>query len=661
VMTTADTYNELAKLEQLMDEYVRVQTLDPTKLPILEAQIWQLVEETRMNRDLSVAERPDDFGAFLQHIDGYLCELKDSQIRDGLHILGRVPEGEDRLNLLLALTRLENGVVPSLRRAVAEAMDLEYEGLLADRGQPVKTLPPSLQRFANGGPLRTHGDLLEAVDRATRTLLESFDRHGRQREAVEPVVAEVLGAQQPAVVEVLQFIHEALDPALQRTGDEIDHILRALAGGFVPPGPSGAPTRGSASILPTGRNFYSVDVKTIPSPAAWDVGRRLGDDLLRRYLREEGRYPQSVGIVVWGTSTMRTQGDDVAEILYLLGIRPRWQAESRRILGLEKIPLADLGRPRIDVTVRISGFFRDAFPNLVAMLDEAVTMAAESGEDPVEHNFVRQHYLRDREARQAQGMTPEDSHRHALYRVFGSKPGTYGVGMLHLMDQRNWQTDEDLARVYITWSGYAYTGADTGVEAASTFVERLKEVSVAVKNQDNREHDLFDSDDYFQEHGGMIACVRALTGKNPSAYFGDSANPEQPKVRTLSEEAARVFRTRVVNPKWIRSVMRHGYKGAFEMAATIDYLFGYDATAQVVQDWMYEGVTRAYLADPEVRQFLEEKNPWALKGMAERLLEAIQRRMWEEPSAEITQLLQQLILDTDELLEGRSEQEPMPC
>jgi cobaltochelatase CobN len=661
VMTTADTYNELAKLEQLMDEYVRVQTLDPTKLPILEAQIWQLVEETRMNQDLSVAERPDDFSAFLQHIDGYLCELKDSQIRDGLHILGRVPEGEDRLNLLLALTRLENGAVPSLRRAVAEAMDLGYERLLVDRGQPVAVLSPLVQRFANGSPLRTHGDVLEAVDRAARTLLETFDRYGQRTGAIDQVVADVLGACHPAVAQVLQFVHEALDPALQQTGDEINHIIRALAGGFVPPGPSGAPTRGSASILPTGRNFYSVDVKTIPSPAAWDVGRRLGEDLLRRYLREEGAYPQSVGIVVWGTSTMRTQGDDIAEILYLLGIRPCWQPESRRILGLEKIPLAELGRPRIDVTVRISGFFRDAFPNLVAMLDEAVTMAAEAEGEPVEDNFVRQHYLRDREARQAQGMTTEDSRRHALYRVFGSKPGTYGVGMLHLMDQRNWQTDEDLARVYITWSGYAYTGADTGVEAASTFVERLKEVSVAVKNQDNREHDLFDSDDYFQEHGGMIACVRALTGRNPTAYFGDSANPELPKVRTLAEEAARVFRTRVVNPKWIRSVMRHGYKGAFEMAATIDYLFGYDATAQVVQDWMYEGVTRAYLNDPEVRQFLEDKNPWALKGMAERLLEAIQRGMWEEPTAEMTQLLQQLILDTDELLEGRSEQESMPC
>ena len=661
VMTTADTYNELAKLEQLMDEYVRVQTLDPTKLPVIEAQIWQLVEETRMNQDLSVDARPDDFGAFLQHIDGYLCELKDSQIRDGLHILGRIPEGDDRLNLLLALTRLENGGIPSLRRAVAAGMDLEYEHLLADRGQPVEALSPVVQRFANGSPLRTRGDVLEAVDRATRALIETFDRHDHQPDAIDRVVRDVLDTSPPDVARVLQFIHDTLDPALRQTGDEVDHILRALAGGFVPPGPSGAPTRGSASILPTGRNFYSVDVKTVPSPAAWDVGRRLGDDLLRRYLREEGAYPQSVGIVVWGTSTMRTQGDDIAEILYLLGVRPRWQPESRRILGLEKIPLEELGRPRIDVTVRISGFFRDAFPNLVAMLDEAVTMAAEAEDEPVARNFVRQHYLRDRTARQAEGMAAADSRRSSLYRVFGSKPGTYGVGMLHLMDQRNWETDEDLARVYITWSGYAYTGADAGVEAASTFVERLKEVSIAVKNQDNREHDLFDSDDYFQEHGGMIACVRALTGKNPVAYFGDSANPELPKVRTLSEEAARVFRTRVVNPKWIQSVMRHGYKGAFEMAATIDFLFGYDATAQVVQDWMYEGVTRAYLSDPEVRRFLEEKNPWALKGMAERLLEAIQRGMWGEPSGEMTQLLQQLILDTDERLEGRSEQEPTPC
>ena len=661
VMTTADTYNELAKLEQLMDEYVRVQTLDPTKLPVIEAQIWQLVEETRMNQDLSVDERPEDFSAFLQHIDGYLCELKDSQIRDGLHILGRIPEGDDRINLLLALTRLDNGEVPSLRRAVAAGMHLDYDRLLADRGQPVHTLAPVVQRYANGSPLRTHGDVLEAVDRASRTLLETFDQSDDKTNAIDHIVTDVLGTSQPDVAEVLRFIHNTLDPALRQTSDEIDHIVRALAGGFVPPGPSGAPTRGSASILPTGRNFYSVDVKTIPSPAAWDVGRRLGDGLLERYLREEGAYPQSVGIVVWGTATMRTQGDDVAEILYLLGIRPCWQAESRRLLALEKIPLEELGRPRIDVTVRISGFFRDAFPNLVAMLDKAVTMAAEAEDESIEQNFVRQHYLRDRAARLAEGMNERESRRSSLYRVFGSKPGTYGVGMLNLMDQRNWETDENLARVYITWSGYAYTGADTGVEAASTFAERLKEVSIAVKNQDNREHDIFDSDDYFQEHGGMIACVRALTGKNPVAYFGDSANPALPKVRTLAEEAARVFRTRVVNPKWIHSVMRHGYKGAFEMASTIDFLFGYDATAQVVQDWMYEGVTRAYLSDPEVRQFLEEKNPWALKGMAERLLEAIQRGMWEEPSEEMRQLLQQLILDTDELLEGRSEQEPTPC
>jgi cobaltochelatase CobN len=661
VMTTADTYNELAKLEQLMDEYVRVQTLDPTKLPIIEAQIWQLVEDTRMNQDLSVNERPEDFSTFLQHIDGYLCELKDSQIRDGLHILGRIPEREDRINLLLALTRLQNGEVPSLRRSVAVGMHLDYDRLLADRGQPVQTLAPVVQRYANGSPLRTHGDVLEAVDRASRTLLEAFDQSGDKVSAIDDVVSAVLGATQPDVAQVLRFIHNTLDPALRQTSDEIDHILRALAGGFVPPGPSGAPTRGSASILPTGRNFYSVDVKTIPSPAAWDVGRRLGEELLQRYLREEGAYPQSVGIVVWGTATMRTQGDDIAEILYLLGIRPQWQAESRRLLRLEKIPLEELGRPRIDVTVRISGFFRDAFPNLVAMLDQAVTIAAEADDEPIEQNFVRQHYLRDRAARLAEGMNQRDSRRSALYRVFGSKPGTYGVGMLNLMDQRNWETDENLARVYITWSGYAYTGADTGVEAASTFAERLKEVSVAVKNQDNREHDLFDSDDYFQEHGGMIACVRALTGKNPVAYFGDSANPELPKVRTLAEEAARVFRTRVVNPKWIHSVMRHGYKGAFEMASTIDFLFGYDATAQVVQDWMYEGVTRAYLSDPAVRQFLEEKNPWALKGMAERLLEAMQRGMWEEPTEEMRQLLQQLILETDELLEGRSEQEPTPC
>jgi cobaltochelatase CobN len=409
-----------------------------------------------------------------------------------------------------------------------------------------------------------------------------------------------------------------------------------------------------ANVLPTGRNFYSVDPNTIPSTAAWEVGRGLADRLLERYLTDEGHYPETVGLVIWGTSAMRTHGDDIAEALWLLGVRPIWQMENRRVRGLEVIPLEQLGHPRIDVTVRISGFFRDAFPNLTHLLDDAVRMVADLDE-PDDMNYVATHVRNETAVAQSRGVDPATAREQALYRVFGSKPGTYGAGILPLLDERSWESDEDLANVYRAWGCYAYTRHEYGREAPAEFDRRFSQIVVAVKNQDNREHDIFDSDDYMQFHGGMIATIRALTGSNPTRYFGDSANPAAPRVRDLADEARRVFRTRVINPKWIASVQRHGYKGAFEMAATMDYLFGYDATAQVVEDWMYERVAQAYVLDADVRKFFEEKNPWALRSIVERLFEAADRGLWEHPPEQITQAMRQIYLETEGNLEGRGE------
>jgi cobaltochelatase CobN len=350
-----------------------------------------------------------------------------------------------------------------------------------------------------------------------------------------------------------------------------------------------------AHVLPTGRNFYSVDPKAIPSRLAWDVGQRLADEVIDRHVREAGEAPTTVGLVVWGTACMRTGGDDVAEILALLGVRPVWAPESGRVTGIELIPDDELPRPRVDVVVRISGFFRDAFPHVVAMLDDATRLAG-FDDDP---------------------------------RVFGSKPGAYGSGILALLDSGEWEDDADLAAVYTAWGGYSYGRAGMGLAAPDAMARRFATVQVAVKNQDNREHDIFDSDDYLQDHGGMVATIRALTGTDPMAFFGDSSDPARPRVRTLSEEAARVVRTRVLNPKWIEAMRSHGYKGAFELAATVDYLFGYDATAGIVEDWMYERVTDAYVGDPETRKFFERSNPWALRSIAERLLEANERGLWD--------------------------------
>ena len=665
-MTSADSYGEIVRLEQLMDEHYQCQTLDPSKLPILEKQIWELTQEAELTRDLGIYDQPEDFGGFILEIDGYLCELKDAQIKDGLHTLGETPQGEQLIGLLSSLTRLPNSShVPSLRRALAEALGLDYDEINDDLGAPLSgTAPEVLARLDLETPARTNGDLLERLETLTRlSFQELLDRDFRPEE-VANVVRKLLGKGDPATETVLGYTAQTLYPALLKTPDEIGNLLHGLDGRFVPPGPSGAPTRGMAGILPTGRNFYSVDPKTIPSPAAWETGKALADALLEKYLAEEGSYPEMVGLVVWGTSAMRTHGDDIAQILALLGVRPVWQQESRRVVGLEVIPLEELGRPRIDVTVRISGFFRDAFPNLINLLDEAVDLAA-SLDESAEDNMVAKHLAEDTTSSSRSDDLPSPSGRGtegdggtrsaSLYRIFGSKPGTYGAGILQVLEERNWETVNDLAEVYAAWGGFAYTRQEHGVHARQEFRRRFGQIVVAAKNQDNREHDIFDSDDYMQYHGGMIATVRALTGRSPRQFFGDSADPSRSKVRDLQDEARRVFRTRVVNPKWVSSMKRHGYKGAFELAATVDYMFGYDATAQVVEDWMYEGVTESYVLDPETRQFFQESNPWALKSVVERLLEAIQRGLWEAPPPDMQQKLEELYLELEADLEARQE------
>jgi cobaltochelatase CobN len=339
---------------------------------------------------------------------------------------------------------------------------------------------------------------------------------------------------------------------------------------------------------------------------------------------------------------MRTQGDDIAEILALLGCRPVWDDASRRVTGFEVVPLAELGRPRIDVTVRISGFFRDAFPHVVSLVDDAIAAVA-ALDEPDEGNYVAAHARAD--------AAEHGDWRRATTRVFGSKPGAYGAGLLPLIDARNWRDDRDLAEVYAVWGGYAY-GRGLDGRAARDDLERVyRRMAVAAKNVDTREHDIADADDYFQYHGGMVAMVRALTGTNPAAVIGDSHRPDHVRTRSLAEETARVFRARVVNPKWIAAMRRHGYKGAFELAATVDYLFGYDATAGVVQDWMYEQLAASYVFDAETREFLETSNPWALRGMTERLLEAADRGLWADPAPGTLDRLRQAYLNVEGDLE----------
>ncbi|WP_232248775.1 cobaltochelatase subunit CobN [Streptacidiphilus rugosus] len=652
-MARADTYGDLAKLEQLLDEYALVSDLDPTKAPAVRAQIWTLVKAAELHHDLHVDEQPDDeeFDSFVMHIDGYLCEIKDVQIRDGLHILGGGPVDEARVNLVLAVLRSAQiwggraDALPGLRAALASHFGLEEKDLLAEPGAAV-AVPEALRALVDG-PARTGADAVDLLEQLCRRLAEGMEARGWAVEAAGELVEQVLGGERlKSAVAVLEFAAEEVVPRLARTTDELDHIVRALRGGYVPAGPSGSPTRGLVNVLPTGRNFYSVDPKAIPSRLSWEVGQALADSLVARYLQDTGAYPKSVGLTVWGTSCMRTQGDDIAEILALLGCRPVWDDASRRVTGFEVVPTAELGRPRIDVTVRISGFFRDAFPHVVALLDDAVRAVAELDE-PAEDNYVRAHVEAD--------AAEHGDRRRATARIFGSKPGAYGAGLLPLIDARNWRSDADLAEVYAVWGGYAYGRGLDGRAARGDMEQAFRRISVAAKNVDTREHDLVDADDYFQYHGGMVAMVRHLTGESPAAYVGDSAVPSQIRTRTLGEETHRVFRARVVNPRWMAAMRRHGYKGAFEMAATVDYLFGYDATAGVVDDWMYEKLAAEYVFDPTNQEFMRTSNPWALRGITERLLEAADRKLWAEPDQQTLDQLRATYLELEGDLEGDAE------
>jgi cobaltochelatase CobN len=614
-MARAESYGDIARLEQLLDEHANIAALDPGKLPAIRQQIWTLMRAAEMDHDLGLAERPEDdsFDDMLLHVDGWLCEIKDVQIRDGLHILGQAPADEPELDLVLAILRARQlfggeQTVPGLRQALGLAEDGTDE----------------------------RGAVDDAEIRA-RALLAELQMTGWDAAAVERLTDD------RDVAAILRFACTEVVPRLAGTAGEIDQILRALDGRFIAAGPSGSPLRGLVNVLPTGRNFYSVDPKAVPSRLAWETGSAMAESLLARYLADHGGWPRSVGLSVWGTSAMRTSGDDIAEVLALLGVRPVWDDASRRVIDLETIALTELDRPRIDVTVRISGFFRDAFPHVVTMLDDAVALVANLDE-PADQNYGRAHTDAD--------IAEHGDRRRATTRVFGSKPGTYGAGLLQLIDSRNWRDDADLAEVYTAWGGFAYGRGLDGAPAADDMSRQYRRIAVAAKNTDTREHDIADSDDYFQYHGGMVATVRALTGKAPAAYIGDNTRPDAVRTRTLSEETTRVFRARVVNPRWMTAMRRHGYKGAFEMAATVDYLFGYDATAGVMADWMYERLTEAYVLDDENRKFMAESNPWALHGMAERLLEAADRGMWAQPEADTLNGLRQVLLETEGDLEG---------
>jgi len=674
-LTRAESYGPLKHLEALVDEYYLAAGMDPRRLERLRRDILDLARGQGLDQDAGAVGDGDDA---LSAIDNYLCELKELQIRDGLHVFGHAPQGRLRRDLLVALARTPRGHdrdgQASLLRAMAQDFGLEFDPLDCRMGDRWDGARPAALAAVSPEPWRTLGDTVERLELLAAEWVDGLcarpvpppDHHPELVSgSISPpdpdarVTSGALGSLPqatpragrwtlkqvqgdededegglafPRTTAVLAEIASNLAPRVDACGQaEIAALLAGLDGRFVAPGPSGAPTRGRPDVLPTGRNFYSVDTRAVPTAVAWDLGQRSAELLVADYLQREGEYPRAMALSAWGTANMRTGGDDIAQGLALMGVRPRWEWASGRVTGFEIITLAELARPRVDVTLRVSGFFRDAFPEQMDLIDSAARAVMALDEDDADNPAAMRHRAEVADL-VAQGQSPDLAARRAGSRVFGSKPGAYGAGLQAMIDEKLWHDRTDLANVYLDWGSYAYGAGVEGDAERDLFAQRLSQADAVVQNQDNREHDLLDSDDYYQFEGGIAAAVEHLKGRKVVSYHNDHSRPERPVIRTLEDEIGRIVRGRVTNPKWIAGVMRHGYKGAFEIAASVDYLFAFAATTHAVRDHHFDAVHAAFIEDEAVRAFMGEANPAALRETAARLAEALERGLWKPRS-----------------------------
>ena len=642
-MQLSGSYEELQELEQALDEYVHFRQTQPENLDTVKEIVREKAAACNFGDDIAEG---DDFDDYVGRLHNYVTDIKNMQIRTGLHIMGQPPEGDGLSEYVEALVRLDNGDVPSLVQLLATEAGYSYDELLAESS---RLTPEGL----------TYGMKLDALGEEGHRLItflaaRDYDPAAVREALAQPEAASLSEAGRQRLGQVLDYICETIVPNLRRTTEELTNTLRALAGGYIEPSPAGAPSSGGADLLPTGRNFYGVDPRLLPTPAAWELGKRLGDEVVSQYIAEEGRYPEACGIVLWAGANMRSHGQCVAEFLYLMGVRPVWQRPSQRVVGLEVIPLEELKRPRIDVTGRISGLFRDSMPNAIHWLDEAVKIVS-ALEEADEDNYVRKHVKADAAWLEGEGQTAETAWQKASYRIFGDPPGAYGAGVGALLESKAWETIDDIAAVYTRWSGTAYGGdALPGDYEPEIFRRRMGALDVTIKNEDNRETNMFSSDDYNAYHGGMIATVRAISGKAPHSYSGDSTDRKRVKVRTVQEEAKRVFRGECMNPKFIEGMKKHGYKGALDLANTLAHSYQWDATSKVMEDWMYEKYAEKYALDPAMQEWMKDVNPWALQRMAAILLEAEKRELWQA-QPETKEALTRLYMEMEGELEERAE------
>ncbi len=640
-VSVSGLYDSMAELEALLDEYLDFKDNERDKLD----NVMQLIREkaAECNLDKEIAE-DGDFEGYVVKLHNYLTDIKNMQIRVGLHTLGEAPADKELAEYLFAMSRLENGKHPSLVKTLAVKYGFDYYELLENSAQRIPALHMTYGRLAD----RLREQSMEIIQQLAA---KDFDVAASKEVLHLQDYAQQEQGWQQRLLAACEYICGYLAPALAATVQEMSNTLRALQGEFIDPSVAGAPTNGRADVLPTGRNFYGVDPQTLPTKVAWEVGRDRAEGVVAQYIADEGHYPETVGMVMG--SDMRTHGVSFAQFMYLLGIRPVWQQGSGRVIGLEAMPLSELKRPRIDATARITGMMRDSMPCVVTLLDRAVKLAAGLDEAD-EDNYIKKHLKEDEQYLKEQGLDAIEAAKQAVHRIFGCPPGGYGAGVANLLEEKNWETLDDLANVYVRWGAHVYGEGESGAYMPELFKRRLSRIDATVMGVDNREINLLSSDDFNSYHGGLIAGVRSFSGKMPRTYCADSTDQNHTVIRTIAQEVKRVFRGEVMNPKFIAGMMEHGYKGAADMGNYVAHCYQWDATSDVMDDWMYEDLARKYALDPKVREWMQEVNPWALHRIAGVLLEAEQRQMWQ--AAESTkEQLQQLMLDMEGEMEDRAD------
>jgi len=592
VMKKANLYGDLKEIEE---EISALEEAGQLSGEAKDYEVFQKAKDLGLLREIN----PDIF-LNIREIRENLDTIKGTFVQDGMHIFGQIPKGEALIDMVYSILRYDNSE-SSLRGIARRQLGNDVDD--------------------------------EVVEEYARKLCKD-------------IIEGKLEAKMKELIELEERVREVVERI--ESSDEMGALLNGMAGGMVPPGPSGLILRGEVDVLPTGRNFYSLDPRKIPKPSAWEVGKRLAEEVIRKYLQEEGRYPTNIALYWQCGDIMWAGGEVLSQMLYLLGVRPLWRGNGQ-ISGLEVIPLEELGRPRVDITVRVSGITRDNFPHCIELLDEAIMKVA-SLDEPLEWNYVRKHTFE----RLKGEYTPEEF-RRATLRIFASMPGTYQAGTQLAVYASAWKGEKDLADVFLYWNGYAYGKGVYGEAAHNHLKENLKNVEITFNNTVSDEHDLTGCCTYFGAHGGLINAVRVLSpGKDVKNYYGDTREMDKVVVRTLSEEIRRVARAKILNPQWIEGMKRHGYKGASEIMKRIGRVYGWQATTKAVDNRIFDDIARTFLMKEENRKFFQENNPWALEEIARRLLEAKERGLWT-PSPEIAQFLEELYLEIEGWIEERME------